>query len=116
MDKQIPISSIPLFHGLPDAQIEDLGMIVLEQDVNRGQTIFSEGDEGKGFYVVSDGRVKIFKLSLEGKEQILHIFGPGEPFGEVPVFAGENFPATATAIASSKLLLAAVKDRVVVLG
>jgi CRP/FNR family transcriptional regulator len=49
------------------------------------------------------GRVKIFKVSWEGKEQILHIFGPGEPFGEVPVFAGQKFPASAEAMEESRV-------------
>ncbi|MGC9022783.1 MAG: Crp/Fnr family transcriptional regulator, partial [Dissulfurimicrobium sp.] len=49
-------------------------------------------------YAVFSGRVKIFKLSPDGKEQILHVFGPGEPFGEVAVFEGINFPAYAQAM------------------
>jgi CRP-like cAMP-binding protein len=53
--------------------------------------------------VVITGRVKIFKLSPEGKEQILHFFGPGEPFGEVPVFAGQHFPANAEALEESRV-------------
>ena len=61
--------------------------------------IFLDGDDGNGFYVVLEGKVKVSKLSAEGKEQILHIFGPGEPFGEVPVFAGKPFPANAQALA-----------------
>lgn len=97
------ISSLPLFQGLPKKHIEDLAMIVLDQVFRRGQIIFSEGDEGTGFYVVIWGRVKIFKLSPEGKEQILHIFGPREPFGEVPVFTGQHFPANAEAMEESRI-------------
>ena len=97
------LASIPLFQGLPEEQIEDLAMIVVDQAFSRGQIIFSEGDEGAGFYVVNSGRVKIFKLSSEGKEQILHIFGPGEPFGEVSLFAGQNFPANAEAMEKSRI-------------
>lgn len=97
------LTSIPLFQGLPEEQIEDLAMIVVDQAFSRGQIIFSEGDEGTGFYVVNSGRVKIFKLSSEGKEQILHIFGPGEPFGEVSLFAGQNFPANAEAMEKSRI-------------
>ncbi len=97
------LSDIPLFEGLPRAQLEDLTRIVVNKHFRKGQTVFSEGDKGTGFYVVIDGLVRIFKLSVEGKEQILHIFGPGEPFGEVPVFAGRNFPAHAEAIAESRL-------------
>jgi CRP-like cAMP-binding protein len=104
MDLTTTIAAIPLFEGLPKPQIEDLTMIVLEQVVRKGQIVFSEGDEGIGFYVVLAGRVKVFKLSMEGKEQILHIFGPGEPFGEVPVFSGQKFPASAATMEESRLL------------
>jgi len=98
------IAAIPLFNGLTGDQHRQLSSIVVERACRRGQTIFSEGDEGDGFYVVSAGRVKIFKLSHEGKEQILHIFGAGEPFGEVPVFSGEHFPAHAETLEESKIL------------
>ena len=97
------IASIPLFQGFPRKQHEDLSMIVVDQVFRRGQPIFSEGDEGNGFYAVISGRVKIFKLSPEGKEQILHIFGPGEPFGEAAVFAGKKFPANAEALEESRV-------------
>jgi len=98
------IATIPLFEGLPSEQQRDLASIALDKAFKRGQTVFSEGEPGIGFYVVSTGRVKIFKLSAEGKEQILHIFGPGEPFGEVPVFEGRRFPAHAVALEDSRFL------------
>ena len=97
------ITSIPLFQGLARKQCEDLAMIVVDQVIPRGKMIFSQGDEAVGFYVVISGRVKIFKLSPEGKEQILHIFGAGEPIGEVAVFAGEKFPAYAEALEESRI-------------
>lgn len=97
------VSTIPLFKGLPRDQLKDLTQIAVNKHFNKGEIIFSEGDEGNGFYVVVEGTVKVFKLSVEGKEQILHIFGPLEPFGEVPVFAGQDFPAHAEAIAESRL-------------
>ena len=99
------LSAIPLFDGLPETYLKELAMIVVDQIFKRGQEIFSEGDEGTGFYVVISGRVKIYKVSWEGKEQILHIFGPGEPFGEVPVFEGQRFPANAAALEQSRIFL-----------
>jgi CRP/FNR family transcriptional regulator len=98
------LETIPMFEGLPREQLTDLAVISLEQIISQGQSIFMEGDEGIGFYVVVSGRVKVYKLSPEGKEQILHIFGPGEPFGEVPVFEGRHFPASAEALAKTRLL------------
>lgn len=98
------ISTIPLFNGLPEDQIAAIKQITIEKQVNKGQIIFSEGDQGKGFFVVAEGRVKVFKVSTEGKEQILHIFGRGQPFGEVPVFEGQRFPANAQAIEKTRVL------------
>ncbi|MBW1815406.1 MAG: Crp/Fnr family transcriptional regulator, partial [Deltaproteobacteria bacterium] len=83
---------------------QDLSQISIQKRFKKGETIYFEGDEGNGFYIVIDGNVKIFKLSIEGKEHILHFFGPGEPIGEVPVFSGQRFPANAEAVESTHLL------------
>lgn len=97
------IASIHLFKDLPDEHLNDLAMIVADQVFRKGQLIFSEGDAASGFYVVISGRVKIFKLSMEGKEQILEIFGAGAPIGEVAVFEGKRFPANAESLEDSRL-------------
>ncbi len=97
------ISNILLFQGLEDKNLEQIRQIVVEKNPPKGETIFLEGYEANGFYVVVQGKVKIFKVSMDGKEHILHIFGPGEPFAEVPVFTGKTFPANAEAIIKSRL-------------
>jgi CRP/FNR family transcriptional regulator len=104
MDKKRIIAESVLFSGLSDEELDKVVAIAAVKTFARGESIFFEGDDGDGFYMVLDGRVKIFKMSLDGKEQILHIFGPGEPFGEVPVFHGQPFPANALALIKSKLL------------
>jgi CRP-like cAMP-binding protein len=101
--KEIIVGSV-LFKGLQDAQLERISEISHEKYFKRGESIFFEGDEATGFYVVAEGKIKIFKMSPDGREQILHIFGPGEPFGEVPVFHGQPFPANAVTMAPSALL------------
>ncbi len=98
------IGNVPLFKGLPAAQLKELASIALYKQCKRGERIFSEGEEATGFYVVIVGRVKIAKLSPDGKEQILHIIQLQEPFGEVPVFAGQRFPANAEAMEESRVL------------
>ena len=97
------IKTIKLFDGLDPSQIDDLAMIISDQDFKKGTTIFAEGDEGVGFYILVSGQVKIYKLSIDGKEQILHIFGPGEPFAEAAVFTGKAFPAYADAMQNSRV-------------
>lgn len=98
MNKKQIIASSVLFEGLPAQQLEDINNLAVEKTYQRGETIFFEGDKGIGFYMVGEGKIKIFKVSPMGKEHILHIFGEGEPFGEVPVFHGQPFPATAEAL------------------
>jgi len=90
-------TTIPLFTGLQPAQSDKIRRIALKRSYHRGEIIFMEGEEGNGFYIVETGQVKIYKISLEGKEQILHLFGTGESFGEVSVFTGHGFPAFAKA-------------------
>ena len=99
------ISAIPLFNGLPDDQLGAIRQIAVEKHYNKGQTIFTEGDETTGLFVVVDGRIKIYKVSSEGKEQILHIFETGQSFGEVTVFTGQQLPANAQTLAKSRLLI-----------
>jgi CRP/FNR family transcriptional regulator len=98
------LSTVSLFSGLTREQYDELAMIVTMQEYKRGQPIFAEGDEGNGFYLVMEGLVKIYKLSMEGKEQILHVFGPGEPFAEAAVFTGSTFPAHALALEKSRVV------------
>ena len=98
------IAGSHLFAGIPESQLLEVAAITRVKSVVRNETIFFEGDEATGFYMVAEGKVKIFKTSIEGREQILHIFGPGEPFGEVPVFHGQPFPANAVALSKGKLL------------
>ena len=98
------LANIPLFSGLTEEQLNNIAAITLKQHYHKGELIFSEGDDGKGFFIIIEGQIKIFKLSPEGKEKILHIFGAGEPFGEVAVFSGAQFPANAQATAKTHLL------------
>ncbi len=98
MDTRKIIAGSPLFEGLPDKELGEIASIAIGKSYQRGETIFFEGDIAVGFYMVAEGRVKIFKMSPAGKEHILHIFGAGEPFGEVPVFHGRPFPASAEAL------------------
>jgi CRP/FNR family transcriptional regulator, dissimilatory nitrate respiration regulator len=98
------IAEIPLFKGLPRDQLGKLANIAVDKKFRKGQTLFSEGSKASGFYVIITGRIKIYKVSLEGKEQILHIFAGGEFFGEVPMFAGGNYPAHAETLEASRVL------------
>ena len=93
-----------LFGGLSDGYLKEIRGISVDKYFNKGEFIFFDGDEGKGFYLVITGIVKVYKVSPEGKEQTLHIAKEGEAIGAVPVFSGKSFPANAQAISKSHLL------------
>ena len=98
------ISQAPLFNGLSEEQLSQIRQIAIDEFYDKGKTVFLESNDCNGFYIVVAGKVKIYKVSFEGKEQILHIYGPGNPFGEVPVFSGQKYPANAETILKSHLL------------
>ena len=98
------ISQAPLFNGLSQEQLSQIREIAIDKFYDKGKTVFLESDDCNGFYIVVAGKVKIYKLSFEGKEHILHIYGPGNPFGEVPVFSEKKFPANAQTLLKSHLL------------
>lgn len=98
------LPKISFFQGLELEELEVIASIAGTKDLPKGEILFVEGDEGDGFYIVNSGRVKIFKESPDGKEVIIHICGPLDQFGQVAVYAGRTFPASAQAMADSKLL------------
>lgn len=80
--------------GLQDQDLERLAERCMEQRFDRGEIIVLEGDPCPGLYFVVEGRVKVFKLSPEGRELILRVMGPGETFNDVPAFDGGPNPAS----------------------
>ncbi|MBW2501359.1 MAG: Crp/Fnr family transcriptional regulator [Deltaproteobacteria bacterium] len=104
------LSRVDLFNGLSSGQLDDVARIVSLRKYNNGDIVFLDGDAAVGFYMVAGGRVKVYKVSPDGKEQIMHIFGTGQPFAEVPVFAGSHYPANAEAMESSTLFFFPKKE------
>ena len=103
MKKEDIIADISMFRDLPAGEVEKLAGVAVERTFGRGEMIFSEGERAAGFYVVISGMVKIYKLSSEGKEQVLQFVGPGRSFAEVPMFSGKDYPAHAAAVEKSRL-------------
>jgi CRP/FNR family transcriptional regulator len=98
------LATIALFSGLTVPYLEKLTAIAVERRCGKNSLIFREGDECDGFYILLEGEVRIYRMSPQGKQKILHLIGPGQPFGEVAVFSGQSFPAYAQANADCRLL------------
>jgi CRP-like cAMP-binding protein len=99
-----------LFAKLTDAEMRTLCARVSKRQFSRGETLFSEGDECRGLFVVAAGKIRIFKLSAAGREQVLAIEEPGSSFAELPVFDGGVYPASASALEETEVLFISRKD------
>src|SRR5210317_1031694 len=98
------LKNVPLFAGLSESDLDDLMAIVRINEHPRGELLFSDGEEAAGFFIVLDGKVKVYKLSPEGKERILHVIQPGGTFAEAAIFGEGLYPAYAETLQSSTLL------------
>lgn len=99
-----------LFATLTDREMHTLSARVSKKHFDRGEVLFSEGDACHGLFVVATGRIRIFKLSPSGREQILAVEGPGSSFAELPVFDGGVYPASASALEDAEVLFISRKD------
>jgi CRP-like cAMP-binding protein len=97
------LSQIPVFSDLGKEDLCSLAGMTVARSVQKGEVIFHEGDHATGFYIVARGRVKVFKDTSDGREQILHIISPGETFAEVALFSGSTYPANAQALEESEV-------------
>jgi CRP-like cAMP-binding protein len=74
------VKAIPYFRDLDSGLLERVRTAMFELRAAKGQLLFSEGEPAEAMYGVASGQVKIFKLSPDGREQILRIVGPDECF------------------------------------
>jgi len=93
-----------IFAVLSDDDLAALVGLAVSRRFGAGEFVFWEGDEPRWFYMVAEGGVKIIKHSSQGREFIVAFFGPGEMFGEVAVFEGKAYPASARTTAPTELL------------
>lgn len=93
-----------MFSSLNENELAELSRLAIERSFKPEEFVFWEGDAPDYFYTVAEGRIKILKYSSSGKEFIIAFFGPGEMFGEVAVFEGKPYPASAQAVADTKIL------------
>lgn len=83
------LKKVYIFSGLDDAELESLAKIVRVKTFSKGDIIFFDTEPYLGFYITVTGLVKIYKISKDGKEHILHLIPAFNTFAEVPLF--ENF-------------------------
>jgi CRP/FNR family transcriptional regulator len=100
----------PLFAGLKEEDLKRIRAIASLKKVQKKEILFSDGEEARGFYVILSGKIKLYKVSVEGKEQILHIVSAPDAFAEAALFLEGSYPAFAEALTDCQLLFFPKRD------
>ncbi len=99
-----------LFSSLSAPELQMLAAKTARKHCSAGELLFSEGEPCRGLHIISRGRVRIFKTSAGGREQVLAMNGPGESVAELPVFDGGPYPASAIAVEETEIAFISRKD------
>ena len=98
------LEKFPLFSNLPQEHLMRLEAISKEIQVKKGSVLFSPGDVTRGFFAVLDGAVRVYRVSLKGKEITLEIAGAGSTFAEASLFS-DVYHCSAEALKDSTVYL-----------
>jgi len=93
-----------IFSSLNDDEADQLADLSVVRSLMPNELIFWDGDAPGWFYIVVEGKVKVFKHSSLGKEFIIAFFSPGEMFGEVAVFENKPYPASAQTVTETRVM------------
>lgn len=99
-----------LLSSLSPPELQLLAARTVRKLYHAGELLFSEGDPCNGLHIIATGKVRIFKTSINGREQVLSVNVPGESVAELPVFDGGPFPASAVAIEDTEIAFISRRD------
>jgi CRP/FNR family transcriptional regulator, cyclic AMP receptor protein len=105
-DAERVLRRAPLFEGLDEENARGLRRQLTEVRLSRGEHLFQEGQDGDRLFVVLDGKMKLTRAAVDGRENLLGVLGPGEMFGELSLF--DPRPRTSSASAVTDATLAAL--------
>lgn len=99
------ISLVPIFNHLQREEMQEIVATTHTRHYERNEEIYGAGDRSAHLYIVHRGRVKIFRLSESGKEQLIRILEPGDFIGELAPFSEAVFDHFAVAMEKTELCI-----------
>src|SRR6185503_9752480 len=109
-DKVSALGKSALFGGLDEKELRALGERAVEQQLARGEILFTAGEEARGLFVIVEGALRAFRESLDGREQVIHVERAGATIAEVPMFDDGAYPSTVAAEEDSIVLFIDKRD------
>jgi CRP/FNR family transcriptional regulator, dissimilatory nitrate respiration regulator len=100
------IRQIYLFQALGTEQLEKIVNATDRIELSAGHRLFNQGEPITRFFYVEHGRMKLYRLSIDGAEKVVDLIGPGRTFAEAVVFmdAQSGYPVNADALESTSVL------------
>jgi CRP/FNR family transcriptional regulator len=92
----------PYFATLPEERLRPLAQQAVQRRLAADEIIFLEGESSAGLWLIEKGQIKVYKMTAEGREHVLHLLGPGDTFNDIPALDGA--PNAASAMAVTDLL------------
>ena len=99
-----------LFSGLSEEDLTRVASFVQPRALAKDEYLFRESEPAVGFYVVQRGAINVHRVNVQGKEQVIHVFRPGESMGEAALASPTGYPAAARAVEQSNVLLVPKAD------
>ena len=109
-DLAATLGKTPLLSSLSPTELQTLSNRTVRKLFSTGELLFSEGEPCNGLHIIARGKVRIFKTSMSGREQVLAVNVPGESIAEIPVFDGGPYPASAVAIEEVEMAYISRRD------
>ncbi|MDR3745586.1 MAG: Crp/Fnr family transcriptional regulator [Acidobacteriaceae bacterium] len=110
LDLASVLEKTALLSSLTTAELKLLAARTVRKHFHSGELLFSESEPCHGLHIIARGKVRIFKTSASGREQVLAINTPGESVAELPVFDGGAYPASAMAIEETEIAFISRRD------
>jgi CRP/FNR family transcriptional regulator len=98
------LRKVPFFEPLGEEELRSILPFLKEKTYKKNQIIFHEGEPGLYLFMIRSGNVKIYKLSEDGKEKILGVFGADDFFAELPLLDGGKYPASAETLSPATVI------------
>jgi CRP-like cAMP-binding protein len=98
-------SQIPVFSGLKPEVLDVLLTQARVVNLRPGTMLFRQGEPATSFFIIVEGWIKLFRVTPAGDEAVLNVFGKGQSFAEAVTFTSGRYPAMASAVTRTRMIL-----------
>lgn len=104
------ISLVPIFNHLEEKQMQEISKVIKSASYKKGEVIYRQGEKSDSLYIVRKGKIRVYRLSESGKEQLMRLLNPGDFTGELALFRESTHEAYAQASCDTDICMISRND------